>query len=326
MPTVVVTGGAGYIGSQLVGLLLQKSYDVLVLDQLLYGAQALLGFWYHPKFHFCKTDIADEAQVARALEGVSADAFVHFAAIVGDPACAKDPNLAERVNWQGACAVLAEARRHQIRRFIFASTCSNYGKMADPSQFVDEESPLSPVSHYAKLKVQFEKHLLGQKLDPNLCPTVLRFATAYGLSGRMRFDLTVNEFIKELALGRTLEVFGGEFWRPYCHVVDLARAVLLVLTTDQHHVAGEVFNVGDTGENYQKRMIVEEVKKILPQAEVRYVKKAEDPRDYRVSFEKIKSRLGFTITRRVPDGIREVKQALEQEVFHQPDSQRYKNS
>ena len=216
---------------------------------------------------------------------------------------------------------------HGAQKFVFASTCSNYGKMPNPNGYVDEDSPLAPVSLYAELKVQVEKAILAElKRTDKFCPTVLRFATAYGASSRMRFDLTVNEFTKELTLDRELEIFGEQFWRPYCHVYDLSRAILLLLKSDKNLVAYNVFNVGDTSENYQKRMIAEEITKLIPEAKIKYIQRDEDPRDYRVSFEKIKNEIGFSTKRKVPDGINEIKQLIENRVFLNSDDIKYRNS
>jgi nucleoside-diphosphate-sugar epimerase len=198
--------------------------------------------------------------------------------------------------------------------------------MEDPESFVDEQSVLSPVSLYAETKVAVEQYLLAQPRHNPCKPTSLRFSTVYGLSSRPRFDLTVNEFTKELALGRELVVFGEQFWRPYCHVVDLCRSVLAVLEAEEEKVAFDVFNVGDTAENYQKQMIVDEILKQLPGSRIRYVSRNEDPRDYRVSFEKIKERLGFRISRSVPDGIRQIIQVVRDGFIPNPDANEYRNS
>ncbi len=197
--------------------------------------------------------------------------------------------------------------------------------MKDPASYVNEESELAPISLYAETKVETEKFLLNQP-KTNVCkPTILRFSTVYGLSPRPRFDLTVNEFTKELTLGRELVVFGEQFWRPYCHVVDLSRAVLEVFEAPEEKVSFDVFNVGDTEENYQKEMIVKEILELIPDAKIKYVKKDEDPRDYRVSFEKIKNQLGFNITKRVPDGITEIKKVVSEGFIKNPDDKQYSN-
>ena len=324
--TIFVTGGAGYVGSTLVMALLRQQYKVIVVDKLSFGGESLLGVWHHPDFKFIKADITDAESIKKIFNEHSIDGVVHLAAIVGDPACAQQPDLAKRVNWDGSINLLNTARKSGVKRFIFASTCSNYGKMTDANSYVDENSLLAPVSLYAELKVKFEKALL-EKAEGNddFSPTALRFATVYGVSPRMRFDLTVNEFVKELSLDRELQIFGEKFWRPYCHVSDFARAIDLVLKSDRQKVAYKVFNVGDTGENYQKQMIVDEIKKLIPQAKVKYVSRNEDPRDYRVSFEKIKKELGFTVSRKVPEGIREIKYLIDHHVIPNPDDPKYKN-
>ena len=322
--TVLVTGGAGYIGSLVVALSLRRGYRVRVLDNLTFGGEAILPFLSHPDFHLVHGDIRRESDMERALAGI--DSVVHLAALVGDPACRKDPEQATQINKDGAELLCQQAIETGVRRFVFASTCSNYGKMADQDGHVDETSPLAPVSLYAELKVAFENHLLGLGL-PEFEPVVLRFATAYGLSPRPRFDLTVNEFTRELALNRRLEVFGGQFWRPYAHLADLAAACVLTLEPEPHRVAGQAFNVGDSTENYQKQTIVNMILEELPEARnlVTAVQRNEDPRDYRVRFEKFGSALGFDITRRVIDGIREIVLALRTGVIGNPVDPRYRN-
>ncbi len=320
---ILVSGGAGYIGSVLVRILLEKGYHVRVIDNLMYGGESIIDLLEHPNFEFVKGDIRDSNAVEHAMEGINAVA--HLAAIVGDPACAKSPDLARDTNLEGSKKFYELANKAGVERFVFASTCSNYGKMDDPSQYISEDSKLAPVSLYAETKVAFEKFLLGQDKPNKTKPTCLRFSTVYGLSPRVRFDLTVNEFTKELALGRELVVFGEQFWRPYCHVRDLARSVIAVIEAPEAKVAFEVFNVGETSENYQKQMIVDEIVKVMPEAKIKYVKKDEDPRDYRVTFKRIKEVLDFDITIKVPEGIRNLKKAIDDGFVSNPDEQKYKN-
>lgn len=321
---ILVTGGAGYIGSTLVPLLLAEGHQVRVLDALLHGGDSLLGVWSHPQLEFNRGELTDKATVQSAVSGI--DAVVHLAAIVGDPACARNPELAQRVNLESSLGLIEASRKAGVNRFIFASTCSNYGKMPDPSAYVDERSPLAPVSLYAELKVRLERYLLEEiPRRVSFCPVALRFATVYGLSPRMRFDLTVNEFAKEIALGRELVVFGERFWRPYCHVSDFARAFLAVLRAEDEKVAYRVYNVGDTGQNYTKHMIVEELRRVAPDARIAHVEQIDDPRDYRVNCDLIKRELGFSITKTVPQGIREVFDVVHLGVVANPDDQRYYN-
>ena len=321
--TVLVSGGAGYIGSVLVRLLLAEGYSVKVIDNLSFGGVPIIDLLNDENFTFVKGDVRHEDDLRHALKGV--DQAVHLAGIVGDPACAKQPELARAVNLDGSRLFYRLANEAGVQRFVFASTCSNYGKMEDPESYVSEESLLAPVSLYAETKVEIERFLLDQPRSMTCKPTSLRFSTVYGLSPRPRFDLTVNEFTKELALGRELVVFGEQFWRPYCHVVDLCRSVITVLKAREEKVAFNVFNVGDTSENYQKQMIVDEIVKQIPDAKIQYVKKDEDPRDYRVSFEKISEELGFSITKKVPDGISQIFQVVRDGFIPDPDKQEYRN-
>jgi nucleoside-diphosphate-sugar epimerase len=320
---VLITGGAGYVGSTLGPRLLADGHDVRVFDTLLHGGRALLPVWNHPRFEFIRADVRDRAAVGRALEGV--DAVVHLAAIVGDPACARDAETARAVNQEASLELLAEARRRDVSRFVFASTCSNYGRMKDPTSYVDETSELAPISLYAETKVAVERAILGESGTNGFCPTLLRFATVYGVSPRMRFDLTVNEFTMEMVARGRLVVYGEQFWRPYVHVVDASRAVVSVLNAPTAIVKREVFNVGATGENYRKLDLVELVRPHAPGAAVEFVEKKEDPRDYRVSFAKIKERLGFVTSRTVPDGIADVARLVRTGVLSDFDKPEYRN-
>jgi len=305
---VLVTGAAGYIGSVLVRQLLERGFEVRALDHLRFGGESLLGLLDHDGLEFVKADVRDVGAVRAAMSGVWAVA--HLAAIVGDPACKQEPELARSVNLTASKGVYQEAEAAGVGRFVFASTCSNYGKMKDGDGLVTEESELRPVSLYAETKVEFDRYLLSLVRTATCAPTCLRFSTVYGISPRMRFDLTVNEFTRDLVMGRELVIFGEHFWRPYCHVRDLARSVVEVLEAERELVAFEVFNVGDTNENYQKATIVERIRDLVPDARVEYVHRDEDPRDYRVSFAKIRDVLGFTVTRTVPDGVREIRDIL----------------
>ncbi len=320
---VLVTGAAGYIGSVLCRQLLDVGFSVRAFDSLKWGGEALYDLLPHSSFEFMRADVRDKEAVDRALDGIWG--VVHLAAIVGDPACAKYSEEAMEVNRDATHALFDLCERKGIARFIFASTCSNYGKMPDPNAFVDEESDLRPVSLYAELKVEFEDYLLNKCRSYDMCSTSLRFSTVYGFSPRIRFDLTVNEFTRNLSLGLEQEIWGAQFWRPYCHVDDLARSVVLVLQSEEEKVRAEVFNVGDTKENYQKGMIVEEILKILPDSKIKYVEKSEDPRDYRVNFDKIAGELGFRISKTVPDGIREIHKLMRSGILLDPFSSKFRN-
>jgi nucleoside-diphosphate-sugar epimerase len=319
---VAVTGGAGYIGALVVDELRQQGHDIRVLDVLLHGQEEIAEEIESRGVEVVRGDVREADARRQALEGV--DAVVHLAAIVGDPACGRDPELSNAVNVEGSRGVMADARQLGVQRVVFASTCSNYGRMADPTVPIDENGELSPVSLYAEQKVGIERALLNGSVG-GIQPTCLRFATVYGVGRRMRFDLTVNEFTRDLWAGRQLDVFGELFWRPYIHVRDAARAVALVLASPPEKVAGQVFNAGHSDENYRKLDLVELITGRLGRGEVSYVHRDEDPRDYKVSFEKIKDVLGFEPRYRVPDGIDEIVEALDGERFGDPFDGRYSN-
>jgi nucleoside-diphosphate-sugar epimerase len=320
---VLITGGAGYVGSTLAPRLLAAGHQVLVLDHLLHGGESLLGVWCHPGFEFVRGDIRDTTTVRNAVSG--RDAVVHLAAVVGDPACSRQPDLARSTNLEASTTLIEESERAGVERFIFASTCSNYGKMMDANQYVDEESELSPVSLYAETKVAVERALLQRSRNSGWCATPLRFSTIYGVSPRMRFDLTVNEFTMEMLTKKRLKVFGEQFWRPYIHVVDAARAIQLVLDSPAAHVSGRVFNVGATHQNFQKQQLVELIRPYAPDAAVEFVHKTEDPRDYRVSFARITDQLGFETTRTVAQGIGEIARLVRENVVGDFEDGKYRN-
>ncbi len=321
---ILVTGAAGYIGSVLVRHLLRAGYEVIGLDVLRFGGEALLGVLNDRDFELVVGDLTESGVQEKALRGV--DAVVHLAAIVGDPACAREPELAEALNWRASKELFdrCAAPGSGVERFLFASTCSNYGKM-EGDGFVNEESPLRPVSLYATLKVKMEEYVLGHEPRDGFAATSLRFATAYGLSPRPRFDLTVNEFTREVALGRTLEIYGEQFWRPYCHVEDLSRACRVVLEADASLVGGRVFGVGSTAENYQKASLASMLREIRPEADIQFVPREEDPRDYRVDFSRIKEELGFEPQWKVRDGILQIERAITEGWISDPDNPRYRN-
>lgn len=321
---VLVTGGAGYMGSALVPLLLAQGHQVRVADNLLYGGGGLLGSVSHPNFELQAADLRDRQAAECAVEGV--DAVVHLAAIVGDPACAEQPSLAREVNLDATLQLLQASQTQGAGRFVFASTCSNYGKMRDPSEFLTEESPLRPTSVYAETKVAAEAALLDSAGNSHCAPTILRFATLFGLSPRPRFDLTVNEFTVKLLTDRQLVVYGAQFWRPYVHVRDAARAICLTLDAPTGKVSSPIYNVGDSRENYQKGQLVDLIRaKIGEPVKIEYIQKVEDPRDYRVSFDKIARELGFQITRTVDDGITEIIGAICSGIIAEPNHPAYTN-
>ena len=315
----LVTGGAGYVGSVLVRRLVDAGRTVRVLDSFLHGAPP--DAIEVEGVELVRGDVRDPDARAAALAG--ANDVVHLAAIVGDPACTREPDEARTVNLDATRALVREAAEARVERFLFASTCSNYGRL-EGDNVATEEWELKPVSLYAETKVEAELDVLACS-ENGFATTCLRFATVYGASPRMRFDLTVNEFTRDVVLGRPLVVYGEQFWRPYVHVADAANAVVAVLDAPVELVRAEVYNVGDTNENYRKLDLVELLQKRVPEANVSFVQRYEDPRDYRVNFSKIAERLGFAVERRVPDGIDEVADLLADGAFEDPYSSEYRN-
>jgi nucleoside-diphosphate-sugar epimerase len=319
---ILVTGGAGYVGLCVVEELVASGHEARVLDVLLHGQDPLARGLEESGTDVVRADVRDAHARRRALDGC--DAVVHLAAIVGDPACALDPALSHEVNVEGSRALADDAAAAGVTHLVFASTCSNYGRMADPTVPVDEDGELAPVSLYAEQKVGIERELLAGGRD-GMAATCLRLATVYGVAPRMRFDLTVNEFTRDLWAGRNLEVFGEQFWRPYVHARDAARAIVTVVEAGPDSLGGQVFNVGHSDENYRKLDLVEIITGQLGRGDVSYVRRDEDPRDYKVSFEKVRRELGFEPRYRVPDGVRELVDALERSEFGDPFEPRYSN-
>lgn len=320
---ILVTGTAGYIGSVLTRLLLDDQYPVRGIDKLNFGFESIQDIYNNDNYEFILGDIRDKDQIREALDGIYG--VIHLAAIVGDPACAQNPKLAEETNWEASKFLFDSCvETKSVKRFIFASTCSNYGKM-NGEEYLNENSALRPVSLYAQLKVKFENYILNNKGREDFSPTSLRFSTVYGKSPRLRFDLTVNEFIRDAAINNELVIYGEKFWRPYCHVEDLARACKLVLESDFSKVKNQVYGVGETSENYQKEMIANEILKLLPDTKITYVAKKEDPRNYKVDFSKIKEKLSFAITKTVPNGLSEIKNLLLENKIKDPFSKKYSN-
>jgi len=309
---VCVIGGAGYVGSVLAPALLARGYGVTVLDTFLYDhAFAVEGIYDAPGYRLVNGDLRDRAAVADALS--DADHVVLLASLVGDPISKKYPDLTRSVNLDGSQAVYEMLEAHAIERFVFTSTCSNYG-LRDDDTLADETSDLNPLSLYAETKVAFERFVLARCGGRQVCPTLLRIATAFGLSPRMRFDLTVNEFGHAMATGTPLDVYDKDTWRPYAHVRDISAAIITVLEAPSKTVAGQVFNVGSDANNYTKAMLVEAFARHVD-APVRFVEKGFYARNYRVSFAKIRTTLGFEARHSVADYVPQLVNAVRDGLF-----------
>ena len=297
---VLVTGGAGYVGTTLIPLLLERRYKVRVFDNLVFGGDALLPFFRDDNFEFVTGDIRDREALRAAAAGQ--DVIVHLAAIVGFPACRKDPQLATEVNLHGSQNVLDVAGKDQL--LLMASTGSNYGEVKDA--VCTEETPLNPLSHYGKTKTAAE-HLF---LDSGQA-VVYRFATAFGLAPRLRLDLFVNDFVYKALTQHYVIVYERHFMRTFIHVEDMGRSFLLAIDRADDMV-NEVYNVGSSDMNYSKQDVCEMIQEQIPDFYVHYadIGEDEDKRNYVVSYDKV-SALGYQTTVTVGDGIRQLIKGLQ---------------
>jgi nucleoside-diphosphate-sugar epimerase len=315
---VLVVGGAGYIGSLLVECLLQKGHQVRVLDALLYGDEALRSFRDHPGFELMVGDCRNIQDLVKAVRGV--ESIVHLAAIVGDPACDQDSQTALEINYAATRMLIEIAKGHGVRRLIFASSCSVYGAT---DLEMDEKSAVQPISLYGRTKVESEQVLLGAKGDI-FHPTILRYATVFGLSYRPRFDLVVNLLTAKARQQGVITIFNGEQWRPFIHVRDLVDATVRVLESPARLVSGEIFNVGDSRFNHTLTEVAETIREVFPQTRVQNVENT-DRRNYRVNFDKLRGRLGFSARHTLRDGILELKKAFDEGIIEDYTDLRYHN-
>ena len=326
---ILVTGGAGYIGSLLTGELLRVGYRVTVLDDLLFGGESLLAYMSHPDFHFVKTNIWEPRAVRNAVhdDWSRPAAVVHLAAIAGFPACqAVGRQVAWRYNVEATQQVYEQAVELGVGRFIYASTYSNYGLSPDGNP-VTEDTPLNPQSLYAETKIAAERYLLGQASNP-CAPLIFRLATLYGISPRTRFDMIVNQFILEAYTRRELLIYQRGYSRSFMHIRDAVRGILLGLKAPEADIRGQVYNLGTQGGNATKDQVVSLILKRLPETVVRYkdMTFGGDMRDISVSFEKVQSKLGFEAAYTLDDGVREVLHALRTGLIPAPQNPRYRNA
>jgi nucleoside-diphosphate-sugar epimerase len=301
---VLVIGGAGYIGSALLPKLLGSGYHVKLLDLLLYDTEPIDGVLNHPNLEIIQGDFRHVGKIVEVMQGVNS--VVHLGAIVGDPACELDRELTTEVNLSATRMVAEVARLCGVDRFVFASTCSVYGAC---DEILDERSHTKPVSHYGNTKLAAER-VLRQMADDRFAPTILRFATIYGLSGRTRFDLVVNLLTAKAKIDGQITVQGGNQWRPFVHVDDAALSIATALEAPLELVGNETFNVGCDAQNYTIRQIGELVHQYVPGAELMIDPNDTDRRNYRVSFAKIRNLMAFEPQWTLEQGIQQVLEAI----------------
>ena len=310
---ILLIGGGGYVGTVIAEYFLQKGFEVTLLDNFTYKhSHSIDKFNNFKSFKFFNAELDDFLALDKALNGIKN--VVLLSGLVGDPITKKYPKLAHLVNDIKVRKCIDFFDNRQIDRFIFISTCSNYGLIPE-DQLADEQYALNPLSLYAKSKVLAENYLLGKKGKVLYQGTILRFATAFGLSSRMRFDLTLSEFVKDLFFGQELVVFDEHTWRPYCHVKDFARLIKKVIAAPNEKISFEVFNAGGDENNFTKKMIVDCILDKIPSGKVKYSLAGSDPRNYRVSFEKVKKTLNFQPKYSVQFGVSELISVLSKGKF-----------
>jgi nucleoside-diphosphate-sugar epimerase len=302
---VLVVGGAGYIGSLLVERLLEKGYRVRVLDCLLYGDESLRPVRNHPDFELIVGDARNIQDVVRSVRGV--ESIIDLAAIVGDPACEQDRGSALETNYAATRMLIEIAKGHSVSRFLFASSCSVYGAT---DVEMDENAAAEPISMYGQTKVDSERALLAARSD-TFHPTILRYATVFGLGHRPRFDLVVNLLTAKAHQEGTITIYNGQQWRPFIHVRDLVEATVRILESPVRMVSGEIFNVGDARLNHTLTEVAGIIREAFPAVRVEHVDNS-DLRNYRVNFDKLLGRTGFRARYTVRDGVEGIRRAFDE--------------
>ena len=316
--TVLILGGAGYIGSCLVRKLLTAGRKVRVMDSLIYGDYSLHDVLGHPNLEVRVGDCRKLQDVVAAVKDT--DSVIHLAAIVGDPACEVDRQTSRETNYAATRMLIEVAKGNGNCRLIFSSSCSVYGAT---DLLMDEYSTVLPISLYAQTKVDSEEALLEAR-SPDFHPVILRLATVFGLSYRTRFDLIVNLLTAKAHSEGMITIFNGTQWRPFIHVQDVADGICQVLSAPIDVVSGETYNLGDSRMNFTLGQLAEKVSAEFPATRVEYIENS-DRRNYRVSFEKIRNQIGFECQWTLEDGVREIKRAFESKFITDYRDARYSN-
>ena len=306
---VLITGGAGYLGSVLSRKLLARGYDVRVMDALWYGSESIEDLEKNENFELIKEDIRNLVPTVKAM--IDVDAVIHLASIVGMPASSIEPRTSEEINYLATKNIAELCQLHDIETYIFSSTCSVYGYQ--PNKIINEKSHVAPLDFYAKQKYLSER-ATGWL---NRSPTIYRFGTLFGLSPRMRFDLVINLFVAQALTDGKITVFGGKQERPFLHVSDAADSLIFGI---EKNITG-TYNV--ISENMTILQAAERIKKIIG-CEIEISTENEDNRSYRVSAEKIKQ-VGFTPLKNLDDTIKEIKDAFSNKLLKDYNDVKYNN-
>jgi nucleoside-diphosphate-sugar epimerase len=305
MKKIVVTGGAGYVGSVLIPKLLQKGHVVKVLDLYIYGDNVLDSVKNNPNLVQVKGDIRDRNLLEKELKGY--DTVVHLACISNDPSFELNPELGKSINYDAFVGLVDVSKKVGIHNFIYASSSSVYGIKDEPE--VTEDLSLEPLTDYSKYKADCEK-VLQNESDDNFIWTIIRPATVCGYSPRLRLDLTVNILTNHAINKGEITVFGGEQLRPNLHIEDMTDLYVFLLDLPDKKIYRKIYNVGY--ENYKVKEIAEIVKNNVNDAVPVKTVPTDDNRSYKVSAKKIKAELGFAAKHGIDEAVKDLKNAFEQ--------------
>ncbi|MDC0968008.1 SDR family oxidoreductase [Alphaproteobacteria bacterium] len=295
---ILVIGGLGYIGSHLVDSLLKENKSVTVLDCQMYGNDVLNKFTNNSNFKFIKAYASDVIALSKAIK--DSEIVVHLAGLVGDPACSLDENETKYLNIKTTSIIQNLCSEYSVKKLIFASSCSVYGKSED--EISDEKSKLNPVSLYAQTKKDSEEELLNGKFT-NI--SIVRFATVFGHSLRERYDLVCNLFCAQAYFNKEITVEGGSQRRPFIHVRDAARSLKVLIETDKD-IRKSIYNIGFDDQNYSISDIASQIKINIKDTNIKYLKSLNDERDYFVNFNKFNVTFNFSKTLDLKSGIQEM--------------------
>jgi nucleoside-diphosphate-sugar epimerase len=303
---ILLVGGAGYIGTVLFNSLTKKGYKVKSIDNKIYGKKNIFIKNFKTKYNKEKSFLNFKS-IEKDLRYT--DYVVFLAGLVGDPITAKYPKESNLTNNKGTLNFLKNIKKFKIKKLLYISTCSNYG-LSSSKKKLNEKSPLKPLSLYAKSKVDIEKYLLKNKKTLGYSFNILRFSTAFGDSPRMRFDLTINQFTRDIFFNKKVLIYDPDTWRPYCHVLDFSRAIDKILSHKKKNLDFEIFNVGNDNNNYSKLAMLKLIIKVMGKGSYQILKESKDKRNYKVDFSKIKKTLGFVTKYDLKYGIKEIVSSL----------------
>jgi len=300
----LLVGGEGYIGVVVRDFFLKKKINVTSIDKLIYSQKYNKISKNHKNYKFINTNFTSKV-VSKLINSGKIDNLVILAGLVGDPITKKYPKISKKINYSSMKKLIDIALKNNVKKLIFVSTCSNYGVVRN-GKIAKENTNLDPRSIYAKNKVMIERYLNNKKNNATEI-TILRFATAFGFSKRMRFDLTINQFVREIIVKKKIEVYDPFTWRPYCHVKDFAYLIYLIVSKKKvKRKQIEIFNSGSSKNNMNKMMIIKKISKFFNKFDLIIKKNSDDPRNYKVDFSKVKKIYGFTPKISIEKGIKEL--------------------